>query len=162
MVIKAKYERAVTDQNGDLEITFKVHNYPDKQAVSELEQVDYRLTCSPLKSRRSYQQNALMWELIHDIGKARGTDRANDDEDIYLEALVRAGAKYEYIACLPEAEDLLMNQFRAVKYINSFDHHGRKMNQYKVFYGSSKMTTEEMSNLLETVMDMAAEEGINV
>lgn len=162
MVIKAKYERAVTDQNGDLEITFKVHGYLDKQVAKELEQVDYRVSCSPLKSKRSMQQNRLLWEIIHDIGTARGTERANDDWDIYLEALVRSGAKYEYIACLPEAEDLLKDQFRAVKYINSFDHHGRKMNQYQVFYGSSKMSTEEMGILLDTVMDMAAEEGINV
>lgn len=101
-----------------------------------------------------------MWELIHEINIARGTERANDDWDIYIEALQRAGAKSEYIASLPEAEDLLKKQFRAIKKMNSFEHNGRIFNSYRVFIGSSQMNTKEMKQLLETVLDMASEVGV--
>lgn len=101
-----------------------------------------------------------MWAIIHEINVARGTERATDDWNIYIEALERAGAKYEYVAVLPDAEELLSQQFRAIKYMNSFEHNGRTFNSYKVFYGSSKMDTKEMTMLLETVLDMATEQGI--
>lgn len=162
MVIKGKYLRTVTDQEGNQEVTFQVRGYLDKQIAAELEQVDYRISLKELKSKRSIQQNALMWELIHEIGIARGTERSNDDWEIYLEALIRSGAKFEYYACMEGAEELLRQNSRAIEKYNSFELHGVKMNTWKVYYGSSQMTTEEMSNLLETVMDMAAEEGINV
>ena len=77
-----------------------------------------------------------------------------------MEALERAGAKFEYIAVLPEAERLLKESFRAVKLMNQFEHNNRLFNQYKVYYGSSKMNIKEMTLLLETVLDMASEVGI--
>ena len=103
-----------------------------------------------------------MWEIVHEINVARGTERATDDWDVYLEALERAGAKYEYIAVLPSAENLLKDQFRAIKQMNSFEYNGKTFNSYKVFYGSSKMDKKEMGMLLDTVLDMAAELGIEL
>lgn len=70
------------------------------------------------------------------------------------------GVKTEYIAALPETEDTLKKQFRAIQYCNSFEHKGRTFNQYRVFVGSSKMDKAEMALLLDTVMDMASEVGI--
>lgn len=36
------------------------------------------------------------------------------------------------------------------------------MAQVKVFYGSSKMDVKEMAKLIDTVLDMAAEEGVEL
>lgn len=161
MNINGEYLKAVTNEESDKEVTFLVRNYKDKEQIKDLEkEKPYRISLNIIKSKRSIEQNALMWSLIHEISKARGTERANDDWDIYLEALERAGAKYEYIAVLPEAERLLKENFRAVKLMNQFEHNNRLFNQYKVYYGSSKMNTKEMTLLLETVLDMASEVGI--
>lgn len=161
MNLTGEYLKAVTNEEGDKEVTFLIRNYKDKEQIKDLEkEKPYRISLNIIKSKRSIEQNALMWSLIHEISEARGTERANDDWDIYLEALERAGAKYEYIAVLPEAERLLKESFRAVKLMNQFEHNNRLFNQYKVYYGSSKMSTKEMTLLLETVLDMASEVGI--
>lgn len=161
MNITCEYLKSVTNEEGDKEITFLVRNYKDKEQIKDLEkEKPYRISLNLIKSKRSIEQNALLWNLIHEISVARGTERANDDWDIYLEALERAGAKFEYIAVLPEAERLLKESFRAVKLMNQFEHNNRLFNQYKVYYGSSKMNTKEMTLLLETVLDMASEVGI--
>lgn len=44
--------------------------------------------------------------------------------------------------------------------MNSFEHNGRIFNSYRVFIGSSQMNTKEMKQLLETVLDMASEVGV--
>lgn len=161
MNIYGDYIRRTTDENGDTEITFKIHNYRDKQAAKDLEKEQiYKIGLTPAKSKRSLEQNALMWELIHEINIARGTERANDDWDIYIEALQRAGAKSEFVACLPEAEGLLRQQFRAIQKTNSFEHNGHVFNSYRVFIGSSQMNVSEMKQLLDTVLDMASEVGV--
>lgn len=161
MNVYGEYVRRVTNEDGDIEITFKIHNYRDKEACKEIEKEQiYKIGLTPAKSKRTLEQNALMWELIHEINIARGTNRANDDWDIYLEALQRAGVKTEYIASLPEAEELLKKQFRAIQYINSFEHKGKTFNQYRVYVGSSKMDKSEMKLLLDTVLDMASEVGV--
>lgn len=161
MDINGEYIRKVINEDGDVELTIKVSNYRDKELIKELsKETPYRIKLTPIKSQRTLEQNALMWELIHEISIARGTERANDDWDIYIEALIRAGAKSEYIAVLPKAEELLRKQFRAIQYINSFEHKGNTFNQYRVFYGSSSMNKKEMTHLLETVIDMANEEDI--
>lgn len=161
MNITCEYLKSVTNEESDKEITFLVRNYKDKEQIKDLEkEKPYRISLNLIKSKRSIEQNALLWSLIHEISVARGTERANDDWDIYLEALERAGAKFEYIAVLPEAERLLKESFRAVKLMNQFEHNNRLFNQYKVYYGSSKMNIKEMTLLLETVLDMASEVGI--
>ena len=161
MNIYGEYVRRAIDENGDIELTFKIHNYRDKEISKELEkEVIYKIGLTVAKSKRTLEQNALMWELIHEINIARGTNRANDDFDIYIEALQRAGVKTEYIAALPETEEMLKKQFRAVKYINSFEHKGKTFNQYRVYLGSSKMDKTEMKLLLDTVLDMASEVGV--
>lgn len=163
MNFNAKYLKKVTNEDGQTEITFSISGYRDKEIIKQLEKdVLYRIGCSKARSKRTIDQNNFLWSIIHEINVARGTERATDDWNIYIEALERAGAKYEYVAVLPEAEALLSQQFRAIKYMNSFEHNGRTFNSYKVFYGSSKMDTKEMTMLLETVLDMAAEMGIHL
>lgn len=163
MNFTANYVKKVTNEDGNTEITFVINNYRDREIIKGLEKdALYRISCNVAKSKRTIEQNKLMWALIHEINVARGTERSTDDWDIYIEALERAGAKYEYIAGLPGTEELLKEQFRAIKKMNSFEHNGRTFDSYKVFYGSSKMDTKEMTMLLETVLDMAAELDIKL
>lgn len=164
MKIVGTYQKRVVNEEGYAEITFLVKNFRNKELIKELEKdKDYRIELNIVKSKRSIEQNNLMWKLIHDISIAVNGTLANDsdDWDIYLQALERAGAKFEYYACLPEGEHLLRNSCRAIKLMNKFEYNGNTFNSYKVYAGSSKMNTKEMTLLINTVMDMAAECGVD-
>ncbi len=162
--ILGKPIKRVVNEDGDSELTISIDNYRNQQLIKELDkEKTYRIQFEEVKSKRSIEQNKLMWKLIHDISQAINGSLANDEDDweIYLQALEKAGAKYEYIACLPEGEKILKEQFRAVKFMNSFEHKGKTFNQYKVYYGSSKFNSSEMNTLINTIMDMAAECGVD-
>ena len=164
MKVIGKVNKRVINEDGNLELTLEINNLYHQEQIKELKKdVDYRIEIEEVKSTRSIYQNNLMWKIIHDIAIARGGDRASEDDwNIYLEALERTGAKFEYIAVLPQAEDILKKQFRAIKLMNSFEHKGKTFNQYKVYYGSSKLNTKEMSLLLDMVKDIAVESGVDI
>ena len=161
MKIIATFNKRVINENNNSEITLEVSNLASQELVKTLEKDKvYRITLEEQKSKRTLEQNKIMWLILHEIAVARGGERANDDCEIYLEALERAESKYEYIAVLPEGVELIKSQFRAVKELNTFMQGGKEFQVLKVYYGSSKMNTKEMNLLLETVKDMAIESGV--
>lgn len=166
MNITGKYVRKQINEEGNAELVIEVSNL---QFVNMLDQLlkgaYYRIRLDEVKSKRSIEQNGYMWALIHDISEARNTTLATSEDDwqVYLEALERAQAKFEYLAIKPEAVPMLKQTFRAVKELNTFTtEKGVEMAQCKVFYGSSKMDAKEMAKLLDTVIDIAQEEGVEL
>ena len=164
MKVIGKVNKRVINEEGNLELTIEVNNLFQQEQLRSLDKTkEYRFEIDEIKQTRSIYQNNLMWEIIHEIAIARGSVRASEDDwSIYLEALERTGAKFEYIAVLPQAENILKEQFRAIKLMNTFEHKGKTFNQYKVYYGSSKLNTKEMSLMIETIKDMAVESGVDV
>ena len=122
----------------------------------------HALNISKAKDKRTEQQNKYLWALIGEIDKARNGDRSNDDFEIYVEALMRAGAKFTHLLVEPEAESLLRDKFRAVQFVRQIKKGNRVFNDYKCFYGSSKMDKKEMADLIDTVLDMASECGLDI
>lgn len=162
MRIIAGYDRIFYDANGDALLQLRVANSHHKKLLEELERgIPLAVQITKAKSKRSIEQNKYMWALLNEIDKERNGGRSSDDWAVYIEALEQAGAKYEYIACLTAAEDMLKRSFRAIKYVKPVDGGKGDMGVYKCFCGSSKMTTAEMSELIETILDMAAAEGID-
>ncbi len=162
MRIIAEYDRTSYDAEGNAILSLKVPRHQHKQLLAEVDQnAPLAVEITKYKTKRSTEQNRYMWALLSEIDKARNGSRSNAEWDIYIEALEAAGAKYEYIACLTAAEDMLRRSFRAIKYIKPFEGGKGEMGVYKCYYGSSKMTTAEMSNLIETILDMAAESDID-
>lgn len=143
-------------------LTLNIPNYRHIEMLKEL-QADklYSIEIKEAKSKRSLQQNAYLWALLSEIDKTVNGERSNDEWSIYIEALERAGAKCEYIGALPETEALLKENFRAIKKIKEIDLNGKLGYMFKVFIGSSKMDTKEMGTLIDTVLDMAEEIGID-
>lgn len=111
-----------------------------------------------VKNKRSAEQNRYMWALLHDIDEAINGAGASGEWDLYCDCLERAGAKFEYVMCRTEAEKMLKTYFRAVKYAMPAETDG--MAYYKCFYGSSKMNSKEMTVLIDRILDLAAEAGI--
>lgn len=160
MKIIGEYSGVMYDAEGNKILMLKVANGAHKKMVNDIEEgVPLSVEINKVKSRRSIEQNKMLWSLLSEIDKAVNGSRSNDEWSFYLQALERAGAKCEYVACREAAEDMLKKAFRAVKFVKVYDAE-KKVNEYKCYDGSSKMTTAEMTELIETVLDMAAEAGV--
>lgn len=139
-------------------ITFRISNLRHATIAEGIEKDKLlALDINPVKSKRSAEQNKYMWALLHDIDIAMNGENSNAEWDIYCDALEKAGAKFEYMQCRIEAEEMLKHYFRAVRYVAPAD---EGFGIYKCYWGSSKMDTKEMGKLIDTVLDMASEVGI--
>lgn len=131
-----------------------------KEIVPEILKLDidkqYLVDIKGPKSKRSLEQNKLLWKLIHKIAKAT----YQDDMTVYCTALERADAKSDYVITATDMEDALRKSFRGVKFVRMQEVNNKDCYVYKVFIGSSKMNTAEMNELLEIVFQMCGEIGI--
>lgn len=105
------------------------------------------------KSKRSLDQNRLLWRLVHKIAK----HTAQDDMEVYCTALERADALSDYVITATDMESALRKSFRGVKFIRMQEVNGKECFVYKVYIGSSKMSIAEMTELLEIVFQMCSE-----
>ena len=128
-----------------------------KELIPELLKLDmdksFVIEVKEPKSKRSLEQNKLLWHLVHKIAKAT----MQDDMEIYCTALERADALSDYVITATDMEKDLRKSFRGVKFIRMQEVNGKDCYVYKVYLGSSKMSTKEMTELLEIVYQMCAE-----
>lgn len=143
-------------------LTLTIDNLRHVEMLKELSNDKvYSIEIKEAKSRRTIQQNKYLWVLLSDIDKKVNGERSNDEWSIYINALERTGAKCEYMVCVQEAEAMLKEVYRAIKFIKHVDVNGKQGNMYKCYYGSSKMNTKEFALLIDTVLDMAQEVGLD-
>lgn len=160
MKIIGSFKDILQDFEGNAITSFTVKNFTHKHMLQGLERdKEYAIEIKEIKSKRSLQQNRYMWALLHEIDVAMN-GKPTDEYEIYCMCLERANAKFDYIGCLPEAEQALKENFRAVKYIKDIDLNGKQGRMYKVFIGSSKMNVKEMNILIDAVLDVAQEVGV--
>ena len=108
------------------------------------------------KSKRSLEQNKMLWQLIHAIAK----ETHQDDMEVYCSLLERADALSDYIITAYDMEDELRKCFRGVRFVRKQEVNGKDCNIYKVYIGSSKMNTKEMTELLDITLQICGELGI--
>lgn len=159
MKLIAKFKELLQDGKGNAFLTLTV-DYRFKYLLESLEDKEYSIEIKELKNKRSIQQNRMLWALIHEIDIAYN-GKPTDEYDIYIMALERANAKYDYVIGTQDVERSLKENFRAVKFIKKIDINGKDGYMYKVFIGSSKMNTQEMSLLIDAVLDIAQQVGID-
>lgn len=116
----------------------------------------YTVEIKEPKSKRSLEQNRMLWKLIHSIAKKHH----QDDMEVYCALLERADAKSDYIITAYDMEDDLRKCFRGVRFIRKQEVNGKECNIYKVYIGSSKMNTKEMTELLDIALQLCDELGI--
>lgn len=164
--INATYARRQTTEEGKVEIVFTLGSYADELIATALEKGTlYRMNLTQAKSKRTLEQNALMWATIHEIAVAENGENATTDDEweIYLQCLMQAGAKNEVVVVRQEALPMLAETFRAYKELGTIESpNGWQMAQVRVFYGSSKMDAGEMGKLLDVVIDRAVKNGIEL
>ena len=109
------------------------------------------------KSKRSLEQNKLLWKLIHRIAK----ETFQDDINVYCAVLERADALSDYVITATDMGEALRKTFRGVKFIRMQEVNGKECFVWKVYLGSSKMNTAEMNELIEIAMQICSELGID-
>ena len=132
-----------------------------KDIIPELLKLDadklYLCEVKEPKSKRSIEQNRMLWLLINAIAK----ETHQDDMEVYCACLERADALSDYIITAYDMEDDLRKCFRGVRFVRKQEVNGKECNIYKVYIGSSKMNTKEMTELINITMQIASEFGID-
>lgn len=160
MKLIGKFKDYYYDKDKNIIVQFEIRNVFYQEQAKLLEQKEYGIEIREVKNKRSVQQNNYMWALIREIAQAYGD---SDEMDVYCHALTKANIKYTYILTDPKVklDDLRMN-FRAVQLVSKVDVNGKEANQYKVFIGSSRFSTDEMSRLIDALLEMASELDLEV
>lgn len=146
--------RVINYETGDLEITFTISDYNSKTNTEELEKELYSLEIKKPRSKRSLNQNAYLWTLIHELA----LKMEEDDMDVYIKLLNETKAKYEVLKVLAIAENDLKKCFRVVKLIK-YDTN-KDYAYFQCYYGSSTFTIEEMNKLIDTAISWCNELNI--
>lgn len=132
-----------------------------KEIITDLLKLDmdkfYVCEIKEPKSKRSLEQNKLLWKLIHRIAK----ETYQDDMDVYCAVLERADALSDYVITATDMSDTLRKSFRGVKFMRMQEVNGKDCYIFKVYLGSSKMNTTEMNELIEITMQVCSEYGID-
>lgn len=114
--------------------------------LDEIKDKSLKITAVLFKSKRSKNANALLWECISKIAKAKRMDKW----DVYLDILKHYG-KYTYIVVRPNAVEGLKKIWREVEVIGDVDCNGQLGTQCLCFYGSSTYDVAEFNDLLQSV-----------
>lgn len=132
-----------------------------KAIITDLLKLDmekiYVCEIKEYRSKRSLEQNKLLWKLIHRIAK----ETFQDDMNVYCAVLERADALSDYVITATDMGDALRKTFRGVKFIRMQEVNGKECYVWKVYLGSSKMNTSEMNELIEIAMQICSELGID-
>ena len=167
--IKVKFEGA--SDTGVLSFSvdpeFRAHaryTVEQMQALIDKEKDEFTLTIDKFINSRSLKQNALLWALLEIMAMELSGQRKGDvqAEDCYIDMLTLCGAKYEYMQCTKNAYDMLKTQFRATKVVEKRRGKGNaELYIIKCYYGSSKMNTAEMNQLIDTTFQALSEMGVD-
>ena len=131
-----------------------------KDIIGEIINLDntkvYKCIIEEYKYKRSIEQNKKLWKIIHLIAKQTNMD----DFDVYVGLLEKADAKSDYVITATDLEVELRKNFRGVKFVRRQEVNGKDCYVYKVYIGSSKMNTKEMTELLDIAILTASELNI--
>ena len=163
-LIKKEKSLSLSNYN-KVRITFEIEDYYSIKDIEQLENNKiYKFEPKEYKSNRTIQQNKMMWKYLELIAQKELGGRTDSDYvmELYAKMLEKSGAKYEYLMALPETIPELLKVFRTVKIVEYRDYNNKQMAVIKCFYGSSKMNTKEMKNLIDTILDYAYNIGLYI
>lgn len=132
------------------EVTIKFDDFSIINTFQKYYGLPMRIAVHKWKEERTLAQNNFLWACIGDI--ARVTQNHNKWQ-IYIEMLKRYG-KFTHILVHPTAVERFKQEWREVEDLGEVKtENGMIAHQLRVYYGSHLYTTEEMSNLLNGVID---------
>ena len=136
------------NENNDLVVCYVVHGDNKRSALLALEETQatekkLEVEVKPYKSKRSLEQNKLLWVLLGKMAFAMsGNKRKVSTEECYCIMLEEANVAYDYLLALPSAEPMLRKTFRVIRKLDEREVNGKTLNLYQYFIGSSKYNTQ--------------------
>lgn len=150
--------KEIKELKNSKELVIEVDSYPYVNMIDDLDPNEYSIEINAIKSKRSVLQNRKMWGLIREIAL---TTQGGDEFDLYCQFLEIANVQHEYILVDPSVDiNVLRKMFRAVQFVGYVDIKDRTMSQYKVFIGSSKFSSKEMTDLIDVILRTAYDLGL--
>ncbi|MFY9197885.1 MAG: hypothetical protein WAN84_01015 [Acutalibacteraceae bacterium] len=125
------------------------------QSYDNLKDKTLNIEIKEHKQKRSLNANALLWKLCNEIGNKLRLSK----EEIYLNMLKHYGQS-EIISVRADVD--VNGYFKYFEEIGQGKINGKNFTHYKIFKGSSEYDTQEMSILLDGVVQEAKEQGITV
>jgi hypothetical protein len=158
MKVVAQYKGHMFDDKHHKELRLLVSNYQHMKYLDDLElDKQYSIEIKEIKSKRSINQNSLLWELLHKLEQHTHEPAI----DWYVKSLIDTGAIAEYVWAMEKTEDSLRKQFRAVIRVKPHKIGDSDGWLYRVIVGSSKFNVEEMNRLIDTVLRYCNEHNID-
>ena len=151
---KCKVNDLTFNLNGEQLITLNVQSdftpFIDNLIDKELE-----IEIKEYKEKRSLNANALLWKLCNELGNKLRISK----EEVYLMALKNYGQS-EVISIQSDVN--IQGYFKYFEEIGTGKINNKEFTHYKIYKGSSEYDTQEMSILLDGVVQEAKEQGIQV
>lgn len=118
------------------------------------------ITIKKHREKRSLDANAYMWVLLQKIADGLSYDGYRVDKwDVYLDVLADYGV-FTHVIVKPAAVERVKEEWRAVKELGKVTVNGQTGIQLQCYYGSHSYDTKEMSRLIDGVVRLAKEMGI--
>lgn len=124
------------------------------EKLEQLQRYGLTVKIERYRDKRSLNANALLWKCVGSLAEIL---HASKDE-IYLKALRDYGENV-YVAVVPEAERALRVSFKEVIPLGIHNINGKEFANFRCVVGSSQYNTEQMSRLLDGVIDDCREMG---
>ena len=148
---------------GTIEVTFELDDDTDLDKVANLINKELDIIAKVHREKRSNDANAYMWVLCNKIALAIGN--GVQKEDVYREAVKDVGV-FEIVPIRKDAVQRFIEGWEKNGTGWVCSNTGRsKIEGYEnimTFYGSSTYNTKEMSILVDHVVEMAKEAGVEV
>ena len=125
------------------------------QSYDNLKDKTLNIEIKEHKQKRSLNANALLWKLCNEIGNKLRLSK----EEMYLNMLKHYGQS-EIISVRADVD--VNGYFKYFEEIGQGKINGKNFTHYKIFKGSSEYDTQEMSILLDGVVQEAKDLGITV
>lgn len=153
MDTRARLDSVNMTLSGDILVTFNLlsSGKATLESLEALKGAELDLTAVKHRNKRSLDANAYLWVLCDKIAKKIDSDR----ERVYVMELERYG-QFEDVSIRTDAVEEFRRHF---KYTDA-RYTGDGWTVVRVFYGSSGYNTEEMSELIDGVVNDAEDLGI--
>jgi hypothetical protein len=147
-------------EDNEVIVSFKTNNFQSKARFKEMDKnVAYSIDFKPVKDKRTLNQNRMMWELCKELAMKINGD--NDINAIYCNAIERFSPLFIPVLTSLDNKDKLLSGFRAIKLLSVNDINGQKVGNFQCFIGSSNFNKKEMALLIDGLLYMAQEAGID-
>lgn len=123
-----------------------IQNKQNKEYVAELK---------IHRNKRSLDANAYLWVLLQKLAEVLKTTK----DELYLEKLRQYG-QFTHVIVKPEIVEKVKQEWRIAEEVGPIKVNGQEGVQVRCYFGSSTYNTQEMSVLIDGVVNDCKEQGI--